>query len=165
MPQSNGPSPPFPIKQPDREKGPRKLRYCLVNRFVDVPIPEELDEHDVADLKSYFQTLYDDDEDFADAIDCELNTPDDRATLEKVQILDVAIAENGMDVEIEYAVCYYANHQCRDQSYNDEIHRSTKGIRQGEYWRFPKPPISPDRSTFVCWLKPRRLSKDISFFW
>lgn len=113
-----------------------------------MPIPEDLDEYDRADLKSYFQTLCDEEDDFADAIDCELNTPDDRAMLERVVIRDVAIAENGMDLEIEYAVCYYANHQCRDQSYNDEIHRSTKGIRQCEYWRFPKPPITPDRSTF-----------------
>ena len=111
---------------------------------IRIPIPQDLEEDA---LKAYFQQKINSGSGVAGkliaALDLDLD--DDRATVDEVEIEEVACFED--EVVIQYTVNFSAYYGCSDQDYADEDCRTVTGQRYEDCWVF-QIHISPEpRST------------------
>ena len=114
--------------------------------FIEIPVPDDTENHDEESLLSYFQDQFAKIEGrVSEALDLTCDHADRRAVLERVRITRVSIA--GDSIELAYLVELSKFEACRGVLDDYTFSRNVRGQKVADAWRFEKQIPAPQRST------------------
>ena len=117
-----------------------------MNGFIEIPVPDDTENHDEESLLSYFQDQLEKIEGgVSEALDLTCDHADRRAVLERVRITRVSIA--GDSIELAYLVELSKFEACKGVLDDYTFSRKVTGQQVAGVWRFGKQLPAPERST------------------
>ena len=118
----------------------------MVDGFIEIPVPDDIENHVEESLLSYFQNQLEKIEGgVSEALDLTCDHADRRAVLEHVRITRVSI--NGDSIELEYLVELSKFEACKGVLDDYTFSRTVTGQQVAGIWRFEKQIPLPERST------------------
>ena len=114
--------------------------------FIEIPVPDDIENHDEESLRCYFQDQLEGIEGgVSEALDLACDHADRRAVLERVRITRVSIT--GHSIELAYLVELSKFEACRGVLDDYTFSRTVGGQQVAGVWRFEKQIPASQRST------------------
>lgn len=121
-------------------------RGSLMDGFIEIAVPDDIEKHDAESLLSYFQDQFEDTGGRASkALDLTCDHADRRAVLERVRITRVSITDHS--IELAYLVELSKFEACKGVLDDYIFSRKVTGQQVAGVWRFSKQIPVPERST------------------